>query len=79
MTNPIKRMFLGASSFVIGLIGVYIGYSLMDNMISALTESTGINEPIMTGIAWLAFIILAIVAVIGIPLYEFFSMEQETG
>ena len=77
--NPLKRLATAGIAFVTGLVGMYIGYMLMDTMISALAAAVGTtpDSTVLTSVAWLAYILLCILAVIVVPVYELFSITQE--
>ena len=77
--NPLKRLATAGITFVTGLVGMYIGYMLMDTMISALAAAVGTtpDSAVLTAVAWLAYILLCILAVIVVPVYELFSITQE--
>lgn len=63
MGNPLTKLAQAGILWISAVVGVYVTFPLVDTVIGSLP---GIS-PVIVGIAWIAYIILAVVAVIILP------------
>lgn len=64
--NPLVRIVYSGVAFVMVLLGLYVGYPLLDQLFTALTNF----DPILKAIMWIGFILIAIIGLIVLPIYR---------
>lgn len=76
MGNPIQNVVFAAVVFLGSIIGTYVGYFFMKGMLDGMEAVSPVN-PLMTGLAWLAFVVLSLLATFVVPAVLLFQAENQ--